>query len=109
VGKRVCHRYVLTPEIWAKWWARNDVPPVEQLARGLAEFREKLSHYDLAVNKTKRMAFGPSSLSRIDCPKCKEVTLHRSNICIHCGLNQTPAATKDAKEWNGNPEKGIKR
>lgn len=30
------------------------------------------------------LKFGPGSLTRDNCPKCAEVTLHKSGECIHC-------------------------
>jgi len=35
-------------------------------------------------NRSVAIKFGPASLTRDDCPKCKEVTLHKSGECIHC-------------------------
>jgi hypothetical protein len=41
------------------------------------------------------MRFGPPSLSRIWCAKCKEETLHKSfGECVHCGRRVVQAPTQ---------------
>lgn len=54
-----------------------------------------------------RMAFGPTSLSRLECAICRETTLHKFNACIHCGTVYTPPAATSVKPlWNhSNPRK----
>lgn len=48
-----------------------------------------------------RMAFGPSSLSRLECRECKETTLHKFNACIHCGtVYMASVSSGVGPKWN---------
>lgn len=46
-----------------------------------------------------RLNFGPPSLSRIECRKCKEETLHVMGKCNHCGTRIKHKEVKHPEEW----------
>lgn len=39
-----------------------------------------------------RLIFGKPSLSSLPCTRCREDTIHRRGVCIHCGTLTTDKA-----------------
>jgi hypothetical protein len=59
------------------------------------------------------LRFGPGHLTRDDCVKCLESTLHKSGECIHCGHRLYQINPGDIREslrspFHSDPAKRIK-
>ena len=50
------------------------------------------------------LAFGVSSLSRLECRVCNETTLHKHNKCIHCGTEFVAPSARNFVPRSDNEE-----
>ena len=61
------------------------------------------------MNERPRMALGSNiGFSRIYCPLCKSETLHRSQLCIHCGT-MAGVERREKSKWQYKDSLQLRR